>query len=158
MDVIAAQMWLLGRILPFMIGSNVPEGNEHWQNFLTLLEIMDYLMAQDITEDEVGYLSILIQKHHEEFVRLYTNASAIPKHHFMVHMARLTLKYVEMKLFFIILHQLNRYGPLVKLWTMRYEAKHNHLKKLAQNIGNFINIAWTLAPVTSIGSGKNKTS
>lgn len=28
---------------------------------------------------------------------------------------------------------------------MRYEAKHNHLKKLAQNIGNFINIAWTLA-------------
>lgn len=38
-----------------------------------------------------------------------------------------------------------RYGPLVKHWTMRYEAKHNHLKKLAQNIGNFINIAWTLA-------------
>ena len=28
---------------------------------------------------------------------------------------------------------------------MRYEAKHNHLKKLAQNIGNFINIEWTLA-------------
>ena len=28
---------------------------------------------------------------------------------------------------------------------MRYEAKHNHLKKLAQNIGNFINVAWTLA-------------
>lgn len=27
---------------------------------------------------------------------------------------------------------------------MRYEAKHNHLKKLAQNIGNFINIARTL--------------
>ena len=28
---------------------------------------------------------------------------------------------------------------------MRYEAKHNHLKKLAQNIGNFINIPRTLA-------------
>ena len=26
---------------------------------------------------------------------------------------------------------------------MRYKAKHNHLKKLAQN--NFINIGWTLA-------------
>ena len=37
------------------------------------------------------------------------------------------------------------YGPLVRHWTMRYEAKHNHLKKLAQNIGNFINIAWTLS-------------
>ena len=38
-----------------------------------------------------------------------------------------------------------RYGPLVKHWTMRFEAKHNHLKKLAQNIGNFINIPLTLA-------------
>ena len=28
---------------------------------------------------------------------------------------------------------------------MRYEAKHNFLKKLAQNLGNFINITWTLA-------------
>ena len=28
---------------------------------------------------------------------------------------------------------------------MRYEAKHNYLKKMGQNIGNFINIAWTLA-------------
>ena len=40
---------------------------------------------------------------------------------------------------------IRRYGPLVRHWTMRYEAKHNHLKKLAQNIGNFINIALTLA-------------
>ncbi len=28
---------------------------------------------------------------------------------------------------------------------MRYEAKHNYLKKLARSIGNFINIAWTVA-------------
>ena len=37
-----------------------------------------------------------------------------------------------------------RYGPLLRHWTMRYEAKHNHFKKLAQNVGNFINVAWTL--------------
>lgn len=90
---VAAQMWLLGRLLPFMIGNSIPEGNEHWQNFLSLLEITDYLMAPDITEDEVGYLSVLIQQHHEGFVQLYTNG-AIPKHHFMIHMPRLILKYV----------------------------------------------------------------
>lgn len=28
---------------------------------------------------------------------------------------------------------------------MRYEAKHNYFKRLAQNLGNFINISWTLA-------------
>ena len=28
---------------------------------------------------------------------------------------------------------------------MRYEAKHNFFKKLASNLGNFVDIAWTLA-------------
>lgn len=28
---------------------------------------------------------------------------------------------------------------------MRFEAKHSYFKKLAQNIGNFINVPWTLA-------------
>lgn len=28
---------------------------------------------------------------------------------------------------------------------MRYEAKHNYLKKLTQKLGNFINLSWTLA-------------
>ena len=37
------------------------------------------------------------------------------------------------------------YDPLVKHWTMHFEAKHNHLKNLAQHIGNFVNISWTLA-------------
>lgn len=38
-----------------------------------------------------------------------------------------------------------RFGPLVRHWTMRYEARHSYFKKLAQNIGNYINISWTLA-------------
>ena len=28
---------------------------------------------------------------------------------------------------------------------MRYEAKHNYFKKLAQKLGNFVNLSWTLA-------------
>ena len=38
-----------------------------------------------------------------------------------------------------------RVGPLVRFWTMRYEAKHQHFKHLANTIGNFINICHTLA-------------
>lgn len=38
-----------------------------------------------------------------------------------------------------------RYGPLKQYWTMRFEAKHSYFKKLAQNIGNFINLPFTLA-------------
>lgn len=40
---------------------------------------------------------------------------------------------------------MSRIGPLVRYWTMRYEAKHQHFKRLANSIGNFINICHTLA-------------
>ena len=43
------------------------------------------------------------------------------------------------------IHKHGRFGPLVRHWTMRYEAKHSYFKKLAQNVGNFINVPWTLA-------------
>ena len=38
-----------------------------------------------------------------------------------------------------------RYGPLVRHWTMRYEAKHSYFKRIAQSMGNFINISYSLA-------------
>ena len=38
-----------------------------------------------------------------------------------------------------------RFGPLVWYWTMRYEARHHFFKRLAQNVGNFINLSYTLA-------------
>ncbi len=37
-----------------------------------------------------------------------------------------------------------RFGPLVRHWTMRYEARHCYFKKLAHSIGNYINVSWTL--------------
>ena len=40
---------------------------------------------------------------------------------------------------------IHRFGPLVRFWTMRYEAKYSYFKKLAQNVGNFINVPWMLA-------------
>ena len=40
---------------------------------------------------------------------------------------------------------LSRLGPMVRTWCMRFEAKHERLKKLAACLGNFINIPWTLA-------------
>ena len=38
-----------------------------------------------------------------------------------------------------------RFGPLVRHWTMRYEAKHSYFKQLAQSMGNFINLPYSLA-------------
>lgn len=39
----------------------------------------------------------------------------------------------------------NRYGPLVHHWTMRYEAKHRYFKQMASIMGNFTNICYSLS-------------
>ena len=45
----------------------------------------------------------------------------------------------------IIFFENFRIGPLVRHWTMRYEAKHQQFKQLSCIIGNYINICHTLA-------------
>lgn len=82
-------MWLLGRLLPILIGSSVPEGDEKWQNFLLLLDMVEILFARQITEDTPGVLHQLIEEHHTNFTRLYPDQSVIPKMHFLVHTPRI---------------------------------------------------------------------
>ena len=83
-------MWLLGRILPLLIGDLVPDDDEKWINFLLLMDIVDLLFSLKLTEDQVAYLSVKVTDHHEEFVRLYGRENAVPK----IHMARLILELV----------------------------------------------------------------
>ena len=91
--ILASQMWLLGRILPLIIGDHVPEDNEHWLLFLQLMEIVDLLFSPALTQDHAVYLSSLISDHHNDFSILYPDQTIIPKMHFMVHMPRLIIQY-----------------------------------------------------------------
>ena len=68
---IASQMWLLGRSLPAMVGHLVPEEDEHWQNLMLLLRIVDYLLAPRLTPDEADYVQVLIGDHHTMYKSLY---------------------------------------------------------------------------------------
>ena len=88
----AAQMWLLGRTLPIIIGDLIPETDEKWLNYLLLMEIVDRLFSPKISHDSVAYLTALISDHHNDFVQLYPDESVIPKFHSMVHMPRLIRK------------------------------------------------------------------
>lgn len=82
-------MWLLGRILPLVIGDLVPRGDAKWENFLTMMRIVDILFAPAITEDLLAYLGQIIEGHHHQFTKLYPAEPIIPKQHFMIHMPRL---------------------------------------------------------------------
>lgn len=88
----AAQMWLLGRLLPMMVGDQVPTGDEYWLSFLDVLHITDLLLAPELTEDDSAHLATLIADHHQLFKQLYPHASITPKMHYLIHMPRLTLE------------------------------------------------------------------
>lgn len=60
------------------------------------------------------------------FTELYPLNNLIPKHHFMIHYPAC----------------IRQIGPLVHVWTMRYEAKHKFFKL---SIKNFKNITKSLA-------------
>ena len=82
-------MWLLGRLIPFLLGEYVPKEDTHWQNYLLILTIAELLLAPEIPRDEVGYLGVLIGEHHRDFVQLYPDESVLPKMHYLIHAPRL---------------------------------------------------------------------
>ena len=52
---LASQMWLLARLLPIIIGAKVSD-DEWWANFILLLDIAEYLLAPESSEDEASLL------------------------------------------------------------------------------------------------------
>ena len=88
-------MWTFARYLPQLVGQYIRTGDKYWRNFLTLLDITDYLMAPSIAEDEIAYLKILLEDHHVRFTQLYPDKSVPPKLHYLSHMPRLIYKYTQ---------------------------------------------------------------
>ena len=85
-------MWLLGRILPILIGEFVPQQDEHWELFLIMMEIVDLLFSPATSVDHAAYLAALINDHHLDFATLYPDSSILPKMHFLVHTPRLMIQ------------------------------------------------------------------
>lgn len=140
-------MWLLARILPLLVGDYVDEEeDQHWQLYLQMMNIVDLIFCPKTSHDHAAYISTLISDHHSTFSQLYDGRSIIPKMHFMVHMPKLMIRYsFKNHEFIICLKSYFRYGPLVRHWTMRFEAKHSYFKQLAHSLGNFINLPYSLA-------------
>ncbi|KAA0712534.1 hypothetical protein E1301_Tti019070 [Triplophysa tibetana] len=125
----ASQMWCLLLVLPFLMGDLIDPNSPHWHLYLLLREICDIIFAPVVKKGLAVYLKQLIIDHHTHFKFLYPDRNLIPKHHFMTHYPSI----------------MTLFGPLSKLWCMRFEAKHNPLKRQAQVVCNFKNISKTLA-------------
>lgn len=126
----AVQNWNLLRLLPVLIGDKVQNPDDDvWQLTLQLKDVVDLVCAQMISLPQVAYLDITIQEYLESRKRLFPETRLKPKHHYLRHYPALILKF----------------GPLIRVWTMRFESKHAYFKRCARHLKNFKNICLTFS-------------
>ncbi|XP_045074169.1 uncharacterized protein LOC123487075 isoform X2 [Coregonus clupeaformis] len=122
----AIQSWCLLRNMPLLFGDLIQSDDQHWHLLLLLLHIVNIVFSPVLTEGMTIYLKHLIIDHHQLFKQLFPAINLLPKHHFMIHYPR----------------NIKNIGPVLHMWCMRYEAKHNFFKK---QLKSFKNVTKTLA-------------
>ena len=90
---LASQTWVLGRLLPVMIGHLVPLEDPYWEHFLQLLDMMELMFAPLVRHDTPAYLQVLVEENLMEFTKLYPNHPIIPKMHYLIHAPRYLSRY-----------------------------------------------------------------
>ena len=105
-----SQMRCLMRLFPVIFGRYVPENDGAWEVMLILLRACEYIFAPALRPGHVSMMEDLINQYHEAKKETFPNEHLRPKDHFTLHYAS----------------QFIKFGPLVHLWTMRFEAKHNY--------------------------------
>lgn len=125
----ASQMWLLCSVLPFILAELVDIDTDRWKCFISIIEIMSLCFAHKISIATIVYLKKAIKDHLNLFKTVYKDINIIPKQHYLVHLPSLTLKF----------------GPLVRSWCLRFEAKHAFFKDQARIIKNFKQLPLSLS-------------
>lgn len=125
----AHENWALLRFLPFIIGSRIPHNEPGWLLIMDLKDLVEVVVSPVHTEESIWYLDSKISEHRHRFIELFTENQLIPKHHFLEHYPLL----------------MKDFGPLVALWTIRFEAKHSFFKRVTRHLCNFKNLLLSLS-------------
>jgi hypothetical protein len=126
----AVQIWVLIRFLPILVGHKIDDTSDMvWQLVLLLREIVELVCSPKLSTRNVAVMKDIIEEYIEIRLHCFPESSLKPKHHFLTHYPQLTLAC----------------GPLIRLWTMRFESKHSYFKKCARSAQNFKNITKTLS-------------
>uniref|UniRef100_A0A672HZP7 Uncharacterized protein n=1 Tax=Salarias fasciatus TaxID=181472 RepID=A0A672HZP7_SALFA len=74
-------------------------------------------------------MKVLIEEYLQNRSESFPLQPLKPKHHYLSHYPDLTI----------------HFGPLIRLWTLRFESKHTYFKQCARKLHNFKNLCSTLA-------------
>ncbi len=123
----STQIWCLVLHLQHIIGHMVPVGDEKWNNFIRLIQIITLCTSHRVDAATVASLEELIATHHLKYMHLYPEEIVTPKMHYCVHLPK----------------QMQKFGPLRNLWAMRMEAKHSQAK--GRKWKNFRNMPYSVS-------------
>ena len=132
------------RYLPLIIGDLVPTNDINWRCFLYLHDIIEICMSPCISAITISYLTELIAIHHEVFKECYPSVQITPKIHYLIHIPEQIRRFVYCFLDIMNILYSYRFGPPIRYWCMRMEAKNGYSKKTA-GCGNFKNICLSFA-------------
>ena len=112
----AIQTWCLVRNMPLIFDDLVPRDSEY------CLQIIDIVFSPFLTEGLTVYLKHLVAEHHRLFKSVFPEKALLPKHHFLIHYPRC----------------IRNLGPVLHMWSMRYESKHSFFKQQKKSFKNII--------------------
>lgn len=122
--------WCLLRLLPIIIVDKIKDTKDQvWQLAIMLKEVVEIVCAPKISAAQVSFLQVHIQDYLETRKHLFPSDKLKPKHHYLLHFPFLIMKL----------------GPLIRLWTLRFESKHSYFKRCVRRTQNFKNVCETLA-------------
>lgn len=121
--------WALLRLLPLMIGFDIPENDATWEILMLLKDILELATSFRFTDDTIDFLGAKISEHRGLLLKVFPHFVLRPKHHYIEHYPQL----------------IRTYGPLRDVWTMRFEGKHKFFKQIICETKNFKNVTQTLA-------------
>ena len=124
----AVQIWLLSRIFTFFAAPFSDMFPDVWRVLQTILEITAICCSKKISINILGYLKCLVQEHLQLF-KSCIDANVTPKQHYLVHLCS----------------QILTFGPPIRSWAMRFEAKHQQFKHIPKVTKNFKNLPKTLS-------------
>jgi hypothetical protein len=126
----AVQVWTFLRFLPLYIGDKITETDDRvWQLLLLLRNVVSIICKKSLNTDDIINMNDQIQEYLEERYSCFPNEKLKPKHHFISHYPQLSMQC----------------GPLIHLWTLRFESKHGYFKNCARSTKNFKNITHSLS-------------
>lgn len=123
----AAQVWLLSHLFLFFAEPFSHDCPEVWEVLLTISEITVICLSKKVSINILGYLKVPVEEHLQMFKDDF-NENITPKQHYLVHLSGQILKF----------------GPLVRTWATRFEAKHQQFKQIPKITKNFRNLPKTL--------------